>query len=135
MFIDLDKFKPVNDRHGHAVGDLLLKEVAHRMLACVRGSDTVARIGGDEFVVLLRTVEGGPFALAVAEKIRHALDQAFEVSGLRLEVSCCVGIALYPDDGTDEIVLAKNADAAMYWAKEHGRDNVQLYRPEMARGA
>jgi diguanylate cyclase (GGDEF)-like protein/PAS domain S-box-containing protein len=133
MFIDLDKFKPINDEHGHAVGDELLKEVAKRMHACVRESDTVARIGGDEFVVLLRSVEGGPLAVGVGEKIRHSLNEPFEVLGLRLEISCCIGVALSPEHGVDEIELSKNADAAMYWAKAHGRDNVQLYRSEMAR--
>jgi diguanylate cyclase (GGDEF)-like protein/PAS domain S-box-containing protein len=127
MFIDLDKFKPVNDRFGHAVGDLLLKEVALRMRASVRDSDTVARIGGDEFVVLLRTVEGAREARSVAEKIRLAVDEPFEVAGHRLEISCSIGIAVYPDHGKDELELSKNADAAMYWAKAHGRDSVQLY--------
>jgi diguanylate cyclase (GGDEF)-like protein/PAS domain S-box-containing protein len=127
MFIDLDKFKPVNDNFGHAVGDLLLKEVAVRMRANVRDSDTVARIGGDEFVVLLRTVEGAREARSVAEKIRLAIDEPFEVAGRRLEISCSIGIAVYPDHGKDELELSKNADAAMYWAKAHGRDSVQLY--------
>lgn len=130
MFIDLDRFKPVNDTYGHGVGDLLLQEVAQRMRACVRESDTVARIGGDEFVVLLRTVDSEQTALAVAEKIRQALDRPYEIAGHRLDISASLGIALYPDHGGDEIELAKNADDAMYLAKNSGRDTVRMYRAE-----
>ena len=131
MLIDLDKFKPINDTLGHDVGDLLLKEVARRIQACVRESDTVARIGGDEFVVLLRTVAHEPDAKAVAEKIRHELNQPFALAGQSLSISSSTGIALYPEHGSEEIELSKNADIAMYHAKECGRDNVQIFRPEM----
>lgn len=131
MLIDLDKFKPVNDTLGHDVGDLLLKEVARRIQGCVRESDTVARVGGDEFVVMLRTVGHEPDAKAVAEKIRHALNQPFVLAEQSLSISSSTGIALYPEHGSDEIGLSKNADIAMYHAKECGRDNVQIFRPEM----
>ncbi len=127
MFLDLDKFKPVNDEFGHAVGDLLLQEVARRMLACVRDSDTVARIGGDEFVVVLRVVTGEHEALAVAEKIRTRLEQPFVLAVHTLGISCCIGVALYPQHGDNDLTLVKNADQAMYQAKENGRNQVQLY--------
>ncbi|MEN6586639.1 MAG: diguanylate cyclase [Sulfuricella sp.] len=131
MLIDLDKFKPINDTLGHDVGDLLLKEVASRIRDCVRESDTVARIGGDEFVVLLRTVAHEPDAKAVAEKIRSTLNQPFELAGHRLGISSSTGIALYPEHGSSEVELAKHADIAMYHAKGNGRDNVQVFQPEM----
>jgi diguanylate cyclase (GGDEF)-like protein/PAS domain S-box-containing protein len=133
MFIDLDKFKPVNDTYGHAVGDLLLLDVARRMLLCVRDSDTVARIGGDEFVVLLRDASGVPETLAVAEKIRSALDQPFLLEGYTLKISCSVGVAIFPEHGQDDITLAKNADLAMYQAKERGRNQVCLYQAAQAK--
>ncbi len=128
LFLDLDRFKPVNDQLGHRTGDLLLKEVARRMLDCVRESDSVARIGGDEFVVLLRSVDDAGNAAAVAEKIRHSLGQPYTVAGHRLSISASIGIALFPDHGGDEIALTKHADAAMYQAKKAGHDRVQLYQ-------
>ena len=131
MFIDLDKFKPVNDTHGHHVGDLLLKEVAQRIRACLRESDTVARIGGDEFVVLLPVIKTSHDALEVAEKIRCSLNQPFELAGLSLGISSSTGIAIYPEHGDEEKQLIKNADDAMYHAKSVGRDNVQIYRFDM----
>ncbi len=135
LFIDLDKFKPVNDDFGHAIGDLLLQEVAQRMQACVRNSDTLARIGGDEFVVLLRDVAGELEALAVAEKIRVNLEQPFELAGHSLNISCSVGVALYPQHGADDLILSKRADDAMYQAKERGRNQVVLYRAPAIEGA
>jgi diguanylate cyclase (GGDEF)-like protein/PAS domain S-box-containing protein len=128
MFIDLDKFKPINDAHGHAVGDLLLQEAARRMSACLRDSDTVGRIGGDEFVVLLPDVAGAEAALLVAEKIRIALNQVFVVDNKILSISTSIGIAIYPEHGHDDISLAKHADFAMYHAKTSGRDNVQVFQ-------
>ncbi len=130
MFIDLDKFKPINDRHGHTMGDQVLKEVALRIKACLRESDTVARIGGDEFVVLLPSLESELDALNVAEKIRHVLNQPIRQAGHTLSISSSTGIAIYPEHGTDEKQLIKNADTAMYYAKEAGRDNVKLYQPD-----
>ncbi len=127
MFVDLDKFKPVNDTFGHAVGDVLLREAARRMRTCIRAADTVGRIGGDEFVALLPVVETANDALVVAEKLRAALALPFAIDGRRIEISCSVGIAIAPDDGRDEIELAKNADAAMYLAKQQGGDAVRLF--------
>ena len=127
MFLDLDKFKPVNDEHGHHIGDMLLKEVATRMLECVRrDTDTVARLGGDEFVVILSNIEKIQQATMVAEKIRHALNRSFELAGLTLKISSCTGVAVYPEHGGDANVLLKSADAAMYRAKEGGRDRVEI---------
>jgi len=101
--------------------------VAQRMQACMRDSDTLARIGGDEFVVLLRRIAGEPEALAVAEKIRASLEQPFELAGHSLNISCSAGVALYPQHGLDDLALSKNADHAMYQAKERGRNQVVLY--------
>ncbi len=131
MFIDLDKFKPVNDRLGHNIGDLLLQEVAARLLDSVRESDTVARIGGDEFVVLLSHVESEQDALVVAGKVLATLNDQFEIAGHKLFISSSIGIALYPLHGKDERTLVKNADIAMYRAKEQGRNNAQVFHPEM----
>jgi diguanylate cyclase (GGDEF)-like protein/PAS domain S-box-containing protein len=131
MFIDLDKFKPINDEFGHHVGDMLLKEAARRMQDCVRESDTVARIGGDEFVVLLPVIEEEKDALLVAEKIRTALNSLFILAGHSLGISSSSGIAVYPEHGKDESQLMKNADAAMYHAKKNGRNNVMLYQTDM----
>ncbi|TRZ97652.1 MAG: diguanylate cyclase [Rhodocyclaceae bacterium] len=126
MYVDLDNFKPVNDTFGHAVGDLLLKDAAKRMRHGVRDSDTVARIGGDEFVVLLPSVESEQDALAVAEKLRHAMEQPFKLAGHITSISASIGVAVYPEHGDDQEALSKNADAAMYLAKQHGRNNVKL---------
>jgi diguanylate cyclase (GGDEF)-like protein len=117
MFVDLDRFKPINDTYGHGVGDRLLVACAARMRDCVRESDTLARIGGDEFVVMLTEMAGHADADAVADKIRHALTEPFEVDGHVLTISVSVGIAVFPDDGADELNLMKHADQAMYRAK------------------
>ena len=131
LFIDLDRFKPINDNLGHAVGDLLLKAVAERIRGVIRESDTPARIGGDEFVVLLEMIQDDVDAQTVAEKIRVALNQPFEIVGHgeehRIAVSACIGIAFYPEDGTDMIELSRHADEAMYRAKESGRNAVAFY--------
>lgn len=133
MFIDLDKFKPINDTLGHYIGDLMLKEVAKRMLECLRESDTAARIGGDEFVVLLPLIEAEPDALAVAEKIRQALYLPFEIAGHDLNISSSIGIAVYPEHGLDEKSLLHNADIAMYYAKAAGRNCVMIFESGMYR--
>jgi diguanylate cyclase (GGDEF)-like protein/PAS domain S-box-containing protein len=126
MFVDFDNFKPINDSLGHAVGDLLLQEAALRMQACIRQSDTVARIGGDEFVVLLRHIDNINNAQQVGDKIRQALCQPFELADQILGISASIGIALYPEHGKDEIELAKQADLAMYRAKALGRNTIQI---------
>ena len=132
MFIDLDEFKPINDTYGHAAGDMLLKDVAKRLQNCMRESDTVARIGGDEFVVLLPTIEGEKDALVVAEKIQHALSQPFNLNGHSMRISSSIGIAIYPEHGADDMTLITNADIAMYHAKNSGRNNVITYRADLA---
>ncbi len=131
MFLDLDKFKPVNDTYGHGVGDLLLKEVAQRMQDCLRESDTAARIGGDEFVVLLPAIETEQDAGIVGGKILHALNQPFELAGHRLNISSSIGVAVYPEHGSSEKQLVKSADIAMYHAKKNGRNNVKIYQHGM----
>lgn len=127
MFIDLDKFKPVNDALGHHVGDLLLKDVANRLSECLRReSDTVGRMGGDEFVVMLPEIETVQDAMVVAEKILHALNQAFEIGEHIIHISSSIGIAIFPEHGKDENLLLKSADAAMYRAKESGRNRMEM---------
>lgn len=128
LSIDLDRFKPVNDNFGHHVGDLLLQAVARRMLDCVRESDSVARIGGDEFIILLPSIEDSDDALRVAEKIHRALAQPFHVNGgSDLDISSCIGVAIYPDHGENDLDLMRNADHCMYEAKLHGRNRIQLF--------
>jgi diguanylate cyclase (GGDEF)-like protein/PAS domain S-box-containing protein len=134
MYFDLDKFKPINDTFGHETGDWLLKSVAARVLECVRESDTVARIGGDEFVVLLPAVEKDKDALAVAEKIRLALGKPFIFAETAFEISASIGVAIYPEHGDAEKILTHNADAAMYYAKKNGRNQVVLYQAGMEAG-
>ncbi len=129
LYIDLDRFKPVNDTFGHATGDHLLKSVAERIVRCVRDSDTVARVGGDEFVVLLREVDGAQSAMRVAEKIRLALSDSFDINGNTIEIDCSIGVAIYPDHGQTETELSRQADAAMYSAKHAGRNTVRLADP------
>ena len=131
MFIDLDKFKPVNDTYGHGVGDLLLKEVALRIQDCLRDSDTAARIGGDEFVILLQAIETEQDAIKVGEKILHALNQPFKLAGHTLQISASIGVAVYPEHGNEEKLLVKSADIAMYHAKKNGRNNVQIFQSEL----
>jgi diguanylate cyclase (GGDEF)-like protein/PAS domain S-box-containing protein len=120
MYLDLDKFKPVNDTYGHAVGDLLLKQAAQRISQCVRVSDTVGRIGGDEFLVLLHSIKVPQSASVVAEKIRSALAQPFTILEHTLSISGSIGVAIYPENGCDQKTLALKADAAMYQAKNEG---------------
>jgi diguanylate cyclase (GGDEF)-like protein len=127
LFIDLDGFKPVNDTLGHGAGDVLLQEVARRLLHCVRGSDSVARIGGDEFVVLLRTLETPDNACQIADKICDAVRQPVLLEGRQCQVSASVGLAIYPDHGATEGELMRHADSAMYAAKHAGRDCSRVY--------
>lgn len=125
IFVDLDRFKPVNDSHGHTIGDQLLQQVAYRLSSAVRSSDTVGRIGGDEFVILLGDITDAAMAGELAEKIRQSVSQPFVVNAIELTISCSVGIAVYPRDGTDEATLLNSADKAMYSAKEQGRNKVK----------
>jgi diguanylate cyclase (GGDEF)-like protein/PAS domain S-box-containing protein len=131
LFLDLDRFKVVNDGLGHTVGDRLLCAVAERLLGCVREGDTVARLGGDEFTLLLPGLARAIDVTTVAEKILDALRQPFRMDERELYVSASMGVSVYPEDGADAETLVKNADTAMYRAKEQGRDNYQLFAPTM----
>jgi diguanylate cyclase (GGDEF)-like protein/PAS domain S-box-containing protein len=131
LFVDLDRFKPINDSLGHEVGDKLLKVVAERMQDAVRSVDTVSRVGGDEFVVLLSEIETSEAAARVAEKLINTLSQPFEIEEHELSVTASVGICIYPDNGTDANILLRNADASMYSAKEAGRNRYQFYSEDM----
>ena len=126
LYIDLDGFKQVNDGHGHAVGDLLLQEVAQRIRRCLRESDTVGRIGGDEFVVLLNNITLPEHGAVVAEKIRAVLDRPFELAGQRLHISSSIGVAAYPEHGDDNKQLIRHADEAMYAAKKNGGNRLLM---------
>ncbi|HEY9145948.1 MAG TPA: diguanylate cyclase [Thiobacillus sp.] len=126
LYLDLDKFKQVNDTLGHPVGDLLLQEVAHRLKQCVRESDTVGRVGGDEFLVLLHGIPQPEQALLVAEKIRVALAKPFDLAGHRVQVFPSIGVALYPDHSDDYKQLIRYADEAMYDAKKRGGNRYQI---------
>jgi diguanylate cyclase (GGDEF)-like protein len=131
LFLDLDEFKPVNDTLGHEAGDLLLKEAARRIKDCVRESDTVGRIGGDEFVAILPDIATVQDATLAADKIRNVLSQPFHLANWTLSISSSIGIAIYPDHGNDEAMLLRNADAAMYHAKESGGNKVSIFRSQV----
>lgn len=131
LFIDLDRFKNVNDSLGHAVGDQLLKAVAGRLQECTRGTDTVARIGGDEFVIVLVDLRHPEESGQIAHKVLDALSEPFAIGGHELHVTPSIGICAYPGDGPDAETLMRNADTAMYHAKEMGRNNYQFFTPEM----
>jgi diguanylate cyclase (GGDEF)-like protein/PAS domain S-box-containing protein len=131
LFLDLDGFKLINDSLGHSIGDELLKEVAQRLMLCVRRSDTVSRQGGDEFVVLLAEVSTAQDAAVTAEKIRVALAAPYFISSHQLHLQCSIGISVFPDDGRDVDTLVRSADIAMYHAKETGRNRVQFFENEM----
>jgi len=131
-FVDLDGFKLVNDGLGHKAGDELLKVVSRRMGACLRRNDTLARFGGDEFVILLPDQTHDPLALSpLLEKIRVAVTEPVQVAGQAVQVSCSMGVVMYPRDGADASALLMNADAAMYRAKDLGSNNFQFYAREM----
>jgi diguanylate cyclase (GGDEF)-like protein/PAS domain S-box-containing protein len=131
FFLDVDRFKVINDSLGHSLGDRLLQGVARRLQSSVREGDTVARLGGDEFILLLPALNRTEDVAKVAEKILDSLKLPFRLEGRELYVTASMGISLYPDDGGDAEALIKNADTAMYRAKEQGRDNYQLYTPAM----
>jgi diguanylate cyclase (GGDEF)-like protein/PAS domain S-box-containing protein len=129
LFIDLDRFKNINDSLGHTAGDQILVQTAERLREAVRTDDTVARLGGDEFVVLLSRVRDERNLVDVALKVQEALLQPYILEEMPLHISPSIGIAVYPEDGEDPNTLIKNADAAMYLAKEKGRNNYQFYTP------
>ena len=131
LFLDVDRFKNINDTLGHTVGDHLLRLFATRLSDQVREGDTVARLGGDEFMILLEDYLVAEDAHIVANKVLNSLDQAFDVQGQKLYISTSIGISLYPDNGTTVEKLVRNSDAAMYRAKEKGRNNYQFYTSEL----
>ncbi|GAB3549294.1 hypothetical protein GCM10027343_30780 [Noviherbaspirillum agri] len=134
LFMDLDRFKPINDMHGHEMGDLLLKEVAKRLAQSIRAEDVVIRLGGDEFVILLQNVKNASYAADVTRHIVERINEPFHIGDLTLSVSTSVGISVFPGDGQDIDTLISHADMAMYQAKQAGRNNYQFYSPEFAAG-
>jgi diguanylate cyclase (GGDEF)-like protein/PAS domain S-box-containing protein len=132
MFVDLDRFKHINDTYGHEAGDKLLQEAARRLRACVREGDTVARLAGDEFVIVLSAVSTLADAAVVAAKVIARFSEPFKVEQAEETVSSSVGIAVYPEDGANLHVLLRNADTAMYAAKQGGRNRFSFYRPQQA---
>ena len=133
LFVDLDRFKPINDSLGHDVGDRLLQAVSQRLLTCVRSSDTVGRLGGDEFVVVLSEVSHSEDAAISADKLLLALSLPYNIDAHTVHVTASIGIAAYPDDGVNTETLLKNADVAMYHAKESGRNAKHFYESNMNR--
>lgn len=131
FFLDLDRFKEVNDSLGHSTGDMMLKGVAERIRRCLREGDTVARFGGDEFTLLVHKIDQIEDAAKIAQKIISTLRVPLEIADRELFATTSIGISMYPNDGADAETLVRNADTAMYRAKEQGRDNYQLYAPTM----
>lgn len=131
FFLDLDHFKHINDSLGHKAGDQLLCEVAKRLKSCVREGDTVARLGGDEFTVILEDIDSVQYVAKIAEKVLDSVLQTYTLGSTEVNISPSVGVSLYPADGRDVDVLLRNADAAMYHAKNSGRNNFQFYSAEM----
>jgi diguanylate cyclase (GGDEF)-like protein/PAS domain S-box-containing protein len=131
LFLDLNRFKDINDSLGHLVGDLLLQEVAERLKKWAREQDTVARVGGDEFVIVLTAVKDGADAAVAAERLMHAMSAGFVVEGRSLSISCSLGISVFPEHGADSETLIKNADAAMYCAKENEGRNFRFFTDDM----
>jgi diguanylate cyclase (GGDEF)-like protein/PAS domain S-box-containing protein len=131
LYLDLDRFKDINDSQGHSVGDLLLQQVAERLKTCAREQDTVARLGGDEFLITLTQVRDLPDVAVAAERLMDAMTSEFSLRGYELNISCSIGISIFPENGTDCETLIKNADAAMYSAKENGRNGIRFFTQEM----
>ncbi|MBE9193282.1 EAL domain-containing protein [Gloeocapsopsis crepidinum LEGE 06123] len=134
-FLDLDRFKTINDTLGHAVGDALLQSVAQRLLGCLREGDTIARWGGDEFTLLLPRISCPEEVAKLAQRILSSFKSPYRIGDRELHITTSIGIALAPYDGEDTETLLKNADATMYRAKQQGKDNFQLYAPEMNKKA
>ncbi|MGM0648789.1 MAG: putative bifunctional diguanylate cyclase/phosphodiesterase [Bacteroidota bacterium] len=131
MFLDLDLFKQINDSLGHQVGDELLKSVAKRLTSCVRSTDTVCRLGGDEFVIMLAEINHPRVAAQIAEKIHKSFSDPFIIGEHEINVDLSIGISVYPDDSQDTDTLIKNADTAMYHAKENGRNHFEFFEKDM----
>ncbi|MEI6413091.1 MAG: GGDEF domain-containing protein, partial [Pseudomonadota bacterium] len=128
LFIDLDYFKAVNDTLGHLAGDHVLQDVAKRLTDCIRETDTAARQGGDEFIVVLQDIEGHHSAAQIAGKIIHAMAEPFLIGSNAVFVGASVGIAISPEHGQEGVTLMDRADMALYQAKEKGRNNFQFYQ-------
>ncbi|HVL58840.1 MAG TPA: EAL domain-containing protein [Burkholderiaceae bacterium] len=135
LLVDLDRFKVINDSLGHAAGDELLRSVSRRLLSCVRGGDTVARMGGDEFVVVLSEMADAGIATDVAQRIIRLLGEPIELGGNELRVTASIGISVFPDDGAEPALLLRNADTSMYRAKDSGRNAFRSFSPEMGGSA
>lgn len=133
LYLDLDKFKSVNDQFGHDVGDLLLKHVARRLEGCVRGTDTVARLSGDEFTVILNNIDGVETLERIAMQILESIHQPFDLEGNRVQISISIGISIQPKDGDDPETLIKHADLALHIAKQSGRNNFKYYTSQFKR--
>ncbi|WP_145983696.1 diguanylate cyclase domain-containing protein [Ferriphaselus amnicola] len=131
IFVDLDKFKPINDTLGHKVGDLLLIEVSQRLRSGIREVDTVSRHGGDEFIILLADIANIEDAAMLAQKLLHSLIEPYQIMGHELSISASMGISIFPQDGDDMEGLLKHSDLAMYYAKRNGGNNCQFYTPDM----
>ncbi|MGA3093182.1 MAG: PAS domain S-box protein [Terriglobales bacterium] len=131
LFLDLDRFKIINDSLGHSVGDMLLQAVAERLTRCAREQDTVARLGGDEFLIVLTNVKDIPDAAVAAERFMDTMTAGFAILGHSLAISCSLGVSIFPEHGADSETLIKNADAAMYSAKDGGRNNFQFFTADM----
>lgn len=134
LFLDLDRFKPVNDTHGHEVGDAVLKEVARRLAASLRADDIVIRLGGDEFVILLQDIKNPAYAAEVARQVIKVINDPFHIGELSLSLSASIGISIFHRDGEDIDTLISHADMAMYQAKQAGRNNFQFYSSEFSAG-
>ncbi len=127
MFIDIDRFKNINDTLGHDAGDTLLREIGTRLRHCVRQADTIARLGGDEFVILLQDINEPADVAKVAHKILAEIAGSLDILGQEIRVTASIGISIYPQDGEGEQTLMKNADIAMYHAKQEGKNNFQFH--------
>jgi diguanylate cyclase (GGDEF)-like protein len=135
LFIDLDRFKKINDSLGHTVGDKLLRLVAQRFQSCIRNEDTVSRLGGDEFTVIMESLNKPQHATVSAQKLIESMAEAFEIEGHKLFITTSIGISLYPQDGNVAEELLRNADSAMYRAKDEGRNTFQFYTADMTEQA
>ena len=124
-FIDLDDFKKINDTYGHAMGDKVLVATAKSLHACLRGIDTIARVGGDEFALILLEIKDANHAIQVIQKIKKHFEENMVIDGLSINITFSIGIAVYPDDDGDS--LLEKADAAMHYVKEHGKNNFKLF--------
>ena len=131
LFLDLDRFKTINDSYGHHAGDQLLRDIGERTRSCVREIDTVSRLGGDEFVVVLPELRDGVDAAAVARKILSAVTQPYRIESHDIAVTPTLGISLYPQDGNDAETLLRNADTAMYHAKEGGKNRFEYFHGKL----